>query len=72
MTSPAYDSDRYVEAQAAAIEARKADFGTDEPDPIDPTGGKYVGGACVGCQTGTPAAGWLLGLLGIVGLRRRR
>ena len=48
------------------------DFGTDEPivDPV--VGGKYVGGACVGCQTGTPAAGWLLGLLGIVGLRRRR
>ena len=52
-------------------------------DPLDPSddfdevvdpllSGRYLGGACGGCSTGAPSAGWLVGLLGLVGLRRRR
>ncbi|MEN0060505.1 MAG: hypothetical protein AAGA48_00070 [Myxococcota bacterium] len=43
----------------------------DPLDPSDDLSGEYLGGPCVGCQSGGAAPFGLLGLWGLVGLRRR-
>ncbi|MEN0063144.1 MAG: hypothetical protein AAGA48_13395 [Myxococcota bacterium] len=49
--------------------------GTDDFDSeVEPSNvGRYLGGACTGCQsTGTPALGWLSLLAGVIFWRRRK
>jgi MYXO-CTERM domain-containing protein len=47
------------------------DFPEEQPPSAIP--GQYLGGACVGCaNSGSPMGAWLLGLLGLGLVRRRR
>ena len=67
----------------AVLDGEEVENGRDPTDPsddfvtetfleeTDELSGKYLGGACVGCQTGTPGGLGLLGLLGLL-VRRRR